>query len=96
MFVVTYRKLFFILSGALILISLAAMIFFGFNFGIDFKGGTITQVSYASGRPAQQDIKAAVTSLGFQNFSDATIQPTGTDGFNIETRVLTNDEKQRF
>jgi preprotein translocase subunit SecF len=46
MFVVRYRTLFFILSGLLMLLSIGAMIKFGFTVGIDFKGGTITQVSY--------------------------------------------------
>ena len=46
MFVVTYRKIFFALSGAFILLAVAAMVFYGFNFGIDFLGGTLTQVQY--------------------------------------------------
>ncbi len=46
MFVVTYRKLFFTLSAALVALAVVAMIVFGFNFGIDFLGGTLTQVEY--------------------------------------------------
>ncbi len=49
MFVVTYRKFFFALSSAFILLAVLAMIFYGFNFGIDFLGGTLTQITYTGG-----------------------------------------------
>lgn len=49
MFVITYRKIFFILSAVFVLVAVAAMIVYGFNFGIDFKGGTLTQVDYTGG-----------------------------------------------
>ena len=56
MFVIIYRKIFFILSAVFVLVAIAAMIFYGFNFGIDFKGGTLTQVHYTGG------VAAAATS----------------------------------
>src|SRR6266481_5833615 len=93
MFVVTYRKLFFALSAALIILSVFAMFTFGFNFGIDFKGGTLTQVTYPQGRPAQEDVKASLDKLGFKNFSDAVVQPTGTNSYIIRTRELSVDPK---
>jgi preprotein translocase subunit SecF len=96
MFVVTYRKLFFALSATLIAISVLAMIFFGFNFGIDFKGGTLTQVSYAAGKPAQSDLEAAITALHFPDFSDVSVQPTGANAYIIESRQLTDAEKTSF
>jgi len=48
MFVIKYKNFFFILSATLIVIAVAAMVVYGFNFGIDFKGGTLTQVQYAN------------------------------------------------
>jgi len=57
MFIVNNRKIFFTLSGLLVLGSILAMIFFGFNFGIDFKGGSILEVSYPNGRPAIETVK---------------------------------------
>ncbi len=96
MFVVNYRKTFFILSAILIAISIFAMVKFGFNFGIDFKGGTLTQVTYTEARPSQESLKTAVTSLNFKNFGDTVIQPTNTKSYVLRTRELTNPEKEMF
>jgi preprotein translocase subunit SecF len=91
MFVVHYRKVFFIFSGILLLISIAAMFTFGFNFGIDFKGGSITQVSYQTAYPDQQMIKAELDTLKLGNYL---LQPTGTTGYILRTRELTKEESQ--
>lgn len=105
MFVVKYRNIFFVLSAVLIVVSIAAMFVFGFNFGIDFKGGTITQVSYnggqtispllaptdtASGRPDQAEVKTALDKLAIGNY---VLQPTGSNAFLLRTRELSKDEK---
>jgi preprotein translocase subunit SecF len=91
MFVVKYRKIFFALSAILIIISIASMVKFGFNFGIDFKGGTITQVSYADVRPEQQTLQADINKL---NFGNNVLQPTGEKGYVLRTRELSNTEKE--
>lgn len=90
MFVVQYRKTFFIISAILVLISIAAMITFGFNFGIDFKGGTITQVSYQGERPTQEQVQ---TSIDRMELGSYVVQPTGETGYIFRTRELTNAEK---
>ena len=51
MFIVKNRKIFFGFSVLLIAFSFFAMFSFGFNFGIDFVGGTIYEVSFTQVRP---------------------------------------------
>jgi preprotein translocase subunit SecF len=106
MFVVKLRNLFFTLSAILILVSIGAMFVFGFNFGIDFKGGTITQVIYApafSGpvigdtaqsapRPEQILVQDALSKLDIGSY---VLQPTGTNGYQLRTRELSTTEKDR-
>ena len=41
-----YRKVTFVASVALVLISLASLAFQSLNFGLDFTGGTLIQVAY--------------------------------------------------
>jgi preprotein translocase subunit SecF len=96
MFVVKYRTLFFILSALLVAVSIAAMFIFGFRFGIDFKGGTITQISYAKDRPAQQEMSSAINSLNYPSFGDTVIQPTGVKSYIIRSRELSEAEKEGF
>src|SRR4051812_42572119 len=101
MFVVKYRNIFFALSAILLAISIGAMLKFGFNVGIDFKGGTITQVAYsggtvspliasttaATGRPSQEEVQGALDKLNIGNF---VLQPTGANAYLLRTRELTN------
>ncbi len=90
MFVVKHRKLFYLLSVILLAVSIGAMVVFGFNFGIDFKGGAITEVSYPNGRPEQSLVKTEVDKLGLGGY---VLQPTGTTNYTIRTLALNQDQK---
>lgn len=90
MFVVNYRKSFFALSGLLIAISIAAVIMFGFNVGIDFVGGSITQASYATARPDQMVVASQLDKLEIGNF---VLQPIGTKNYSLRTKELTVAQK---
>ena len=90
MFIVNNRKIFFTLSGLLIAGSIVAMVVFGFNFGIDFKGGSILEVSYANGRPAQDVIKTELDKL---NLGAYTLSPVGNSNYVLKARDITPAEK---
>jgi preprotein translocase subunit SecF len=56
------RGAFFGVSGALCVAGLAAILMRGFNYGIDFTGGTVAQISYAQPRgmaQVREDLKKA-------------------------------------
>jgi preprotein translocase subunit SecF len=89
MFVVNYRKFFYGLSTVLILASIVAMFIWGFNLGIDFKGGSIIEVEYSQGRPAQSDVQAKLAVLDLKE----SIRPTGDTGFIIRMKTIDQAEK---
>jgi preprotein translocase subunit SecF len=63
-----------ILSAVVLLICLASMVLRGFNFGLDFTGGTLIEVGYE--QPTDLgDVRAALAEGGF---SGATVQHFGT------------------
>jgi preprotein translocase subunit SecF len=68
------------------------MVVFGFNFGIDFKGGTITQGSYAQGRPAQEVVSQKLDALTIGNY---VLQPTGENEYVLRSKELSNEEKNK-
>ena len=77
------RKIFFALSGALMLACLGSVIFKGMNYGIDFTGGTVVQVQFG-GDIGIGDIRKA---LGVRNI-DADIQTfVGKNAFSINVRL---------
>ena len=51
MFIIKYRKIFFTISALLVAGAIFSILSFGLNLGIDFKGGSILEVSYSEARP---------------------------------------------
>jgi preprotein translocase subunit SecF len=92
MWVVTYRKIWYALSVVLIAGSFFAAYRYGFNLSIDFKGGEITEVSYAA-RPDKAAIEDNIAKLGLGGFS---VRPSGEANYIIRTRELTAEEDARF
>ncbi len=90
MFIIKYKKVFVLISVALVALSISSVIFFGLNFGIDFKGGALTEVEYTSVRPEQSFIE---TTLKTQPVGQIIIQPIGEKGYSLKTRDLTIKEK---
>lgn len=89
MFIVKYKKIFISISAVLVAFSVVLMFYFGFNVGIDFKGGALTEVSYDNTRPEKEDLKLNLESL---NIGSVLLQPTGDKGYIVKTRSLNEDE----
>ncbi len=94
MFIVKYRKFFFVLSFLLIVISAGAMIGFRpWNYGIEFTGGSILEVGYPAGRP---DVDAFKSKLAPLNWSSTQVQATGEDAYLVRTKALSEPERQQL
>src|SRR3989344_2394608 len=89
MFIVQHRKLFSILSGLIIAASIVALAVWGLKPGIDFKGGALIEVSYPAGRPEKAVIEKALQPLSV----DASVRPTGEQGFIIRMKDLSDEER---
>ena len=94
-----HRNLFFLISAVLIIAGIACMCVRGFNFGIDFTGGTIMDVAFE--RPVS--IAEVRTSLGRYGLEGSTIQLSGETGGatdaaaaeNVMIRTVDLEEEQR-
>lgn len=89
MFIVKYRKLFYIFSAILVIGSIVAMLVWGLNLSIDFKGGSLLEVSYPAGRPSQSAVQSAIAPLNIP----ASVIPSGTNEYDIRTSTLTDAQK---
>lgn len=69
------RRLAFFISGALVLVSLVSLVFLQLNLGLDFTGGTLVEVRYASPVPLDT-IRQLLESAGYQNVSVQTFGAT--------------------
>src|SRR3989344_9499990 len=90
MFIINHRKVFFVLSTILIIGSVLAMLTYGWNLGIDFKGGSILEVSYESDRPSLDSVRSELDNLGLGSYI---LTPTGERNYTLKTREITPEEK---
>jgi preprotein translocase subunit SecF len=77
--------------------SVFAMVRFGFNFGIDFKGGSILEVSYPKmedGKSLRPDIYSVKETLSTLSLGNTLVSPMGEYGFSIKMKEISQDEKK--
>jgi len=90
MWVIKNRKIFVGISILFVLGSLILIFIEGLKFGIEFNGGSLTEVQYISARPEMTDIKAQIQELSFGEFL---AQPTDANGVFVKTKSLTESER---
>ena len=77
-----YRRIYYAFSGMLFLLSLGAVLVFGILPGIEFAGGSVTEVEYPQERPTIEEITEKLEGLGLREVS---VQPLGEKGVLIRT-----------
>ena len=90
------KKIFLAISAVLVLASIAAIAVFGFKSGIDFKGGTLWQVSFTADSQEQaiSDLKNFfVNDLGMKN---TVIFPSENQNYLIHTDSISEEEHQKY
>jgi len=90
MFIIKNKFVFLTISAIIVLGSIACILVYGLKLGIDFKGGTLLEVSYTTSVP---DAAAVNDVLSAHKLGDAIAQPEGATGFSIKSRPLSEDER---
>ena len=88
MFIIKYKKIFFVIAVILVGGSIAAMIAKGFKVGVDFTGGSVLEVSYDT-RPSVEAIKAHIKDVR----PDAQIQEVGSNDLMVRTETIDQPTK---
>lgn len=89
----TYRKFYYLLSGALVVISVLGLLIWGLNFGIDFTGGSLLEVEYLDTRPDSQKIQGDLSTL---NLGEIVIQPTDERGVLLRLKEIDEETHQKI
>tara|TARA_B100001179_G_C18591288_1_gene404814 strand:+ start:1210 stop:2100 length:891 start_codon:yes stop_codon:yes gene_type:complete len=90
MFVIKNKKWFLGISALLVLGALAVITIKGVDYGTEFTGGTVTEVSYEN----QTTFTEVTSSLQELGFTDAVVQPFGENGYIIRSQNLTEPQRQ--
>ena len=93
MFIIKHKKIFISISIGLVVLSILLLSVFGLRFGIDFKGGALTEITYPNTVPESVQIQEAIKPL---NIGEVVIQPTGTNGYILKSKDLTESERVSF
>ncbi len=87
MFIVTHRRIFYAISGLMVLGSTAMLLVWGLNLGIDFKGGSLIEIEYSRARP-----EAEVVGMNLERLQPS-VRPSGEKGYIIRMRTVSEGER---
>ncbi|MEX0651971.1 MAG: protein translocase subunit SecF [Candidatus Paceibacterota bacterium] len=90
MLVITYRKIFYALTVILVVASVFSIGLFGLNFGVDFTGGSLLEISYTGDVPQKEVLERRIESLAIGGFS---LRSIGEGGFILRTQELTDEAR---
>jgi preprotein translocase subunit SecF len=95
MFIIKNRKIFYIFSVILLLVSVGSLSVWGLELGIDFKGGSVIEVAYVDTKPETAVIEANISELA-KNISLGAyvLQSVGDTNYSIKSRLVTDLERQ--
>ncbi len=102
MFVIRNKTIFFLISGLLVLASVVFISMWGLRPSVDFTGGAIVEVSYASSTPigattssltVTETISSTLAAAGFE---DVLVRTSGENGFNIRLRPLAEGDTAKI
>ena len=89
---IRYRKIYFVISGVLVLMAVISLAVFGLRLGIDFTGGSILEIEYKDSKPSNQEIKEVLTGL---DLGEVLIQSSGERGVILKTKEISEETHQQ-
>jgi len=90
--IVGKRKIWFSISLIAVLASFLLVAILGLNFGIDFTGGSLSEIKIES-ETNVSDLRNTISELGFDS---ARVQPSGEENYIIRLNPLTEEEHQEL
>ncbi len=95
---IKYRYLYFAISLVIIIPGILALIFWKLPLGIDFTGGSLLEVKFASGNPPTIAQVASIYnefSTPTEKISNPIVQPLGTDSMSIRSEAMDDATKAK-
>ncbi len=94
--IIQKRKLWFTVSGIFCLISIIALSVWGLNFGIDFTGGTLMELSFSGEDGTRPEIQAVKEALNSLELGEINIQPSGENNLLLRMKAIDETTHQNI
>ncbi|MDZ7799097.1 MAG: protein translocase subunit SecF [Patescibacteria group bacterium] len=91
--IIEKKKIWFIFSGLLILISLFFIFTGGLKLGIDFTGGTLMQINFKNEIPETNEIRENLNQL---ELGEIKVQKSGQESILLRLKTLSNQERNNI
>jgi preprotein translocase subunit SecF len=88
-------KILFSISAFLTVVSLAFIFMYGFNLGVDFKGGSVLELAFDQ-RPDIDQVAKVLSSSNVPVIKDASITPSGSNDIILKTGELSEAQHQEL
>ncbi|MDP2820940.1 MAG: protein translocase subunit SecF [bacterium] len=88
---IKYRKIYYLITGALLIGSIASFLLYGFNYGIEFTGGSILELSFSDNRPSNQEVEEILKTEKLDQFN---VQPVGEKEMSIRLPYINEAKHQ--
>src|SRR5665811_903121 len=89
------RRIWYAVSGLILLVAIAGLVFKPLNYGIEFKGGVEYRVSMPAGQATEANVvklRDAVVSTGLDAARAPSVNTSGTNNIRIQIEPLNNDQ----
>ncbi len=90
---IKYRKVFYLVSSSLVIISFLSILFFGIKLSIEFKGGSILEVKYKNSPPSTEEIRNSLRDL---NLGEIFVQKTGEKGVILRLKDISEESHRQI
>lgn len=90
--ILNYYKYLFAVSAIILVVGVGSLAIYGLRLGIDFKGGTITEVAYQAA-PNMDQVRAAIAEAGIASVQ---LQTVGEQGLLIKTPAISNADHDKL
>jgi preprotein translocase subunit SecF len=87
------RRTWYLISLAIVVVAVAALLIRGLNFGIEFRGGEEFNAQIANPSSHVQQVTTAVTGTQIEAAANPVVVSSGQDAIRVQTKPLTFDQK---
>ncbi|MFH0840718.1 MAG: protein translocase subunit SecF [bacterium] len=91
--IIQKRKIWFTISGILVITSLILFFTWGLKLGIDFTGGSLLEVKYPGAVPTSAEVRNSLSDL---NINSLSIQPAGDNGLILRFQEIEEETHQQI